>query len=335
MDNLTHSLTGLALARMGLNRISPRATLLMVLSANAPDIDAVSLAGGQLKNFEIHRGYTHSLIGLPFVAALAVIVVAAIHREKLPWLRAWLLCCVGVASHNLIDWTNAYGVRLLLPFSSRWFHLDLNSLFDLYILAALVLAAVWPAFSRLVSREIGDKASAGRGIAISALAFFLLFDCARAVLHSRVIAQLQSRLYENQPPLQAAALPDPYTPVRWRGVVETPSAYRLMSINALADLIPEGGQIFFKPVPRPSFQNAKETEAFRYFLYFSRFPVWSEEPVTMDQGSGTRIDLVDLRFGTPGTGSLHCIALENSHFQVLGSWFTYGSGAQLGWGRGR
>jgi len=331
MDNITHSLTGLALARLGLNRISPRATLLLILSANAPDLDIISLARGQLSHLEYHRGYTHSLLGLPFVAALSVLAVAAIYRQKLPWLRAWLLCCVGVASHILLDWTNAYGVRLLLPFSSAWFHLDLNSLFDLYILAALVLAALWPVFARLVSREIGGNAPTGQGIAAVAIVFFVLFDCGRAALHARAVAQLESRLYENQPPLQAAALPDPYNPARWRGVVETPSTYRLLPLQPLSDLIPEGGQVFFKPFLRPSLQSAKATEPFRYFSYFSRFPVWSEEPLTTEQGPGKRIDLVDLRFGVPGAGSLHCIALEDNADRVLGSWFTYGSGAQLGW----
>ena len=332
MDNITHSLTGLALARAGLDRICPRATLLLVLSANAPDADIVSLAGGQLKHLEIHRGYTHSLIGLPFMALLAVAVVAAIYRERLPWLRAWLVCCVGVASHLLLDWTNAYGVRLLLPFSSKWFHLDLNGLYDLYIMAALVLAAVWPMLARLVSREIGAGTPRGQGIAVFALVFFALFDCGRAALHARAVAQLESRLYAGQAPLKAAALPNPYTPLNWRGVVETADDYRLIPINVFEDLEPEAGKIFFKPAMNTALQSAKATEAFRYFLYFSRFPVWAEEPITLDQESGTRVDLVDLRFGVPGAGSLHCVAIENSRHQILSSWFTYGSGAQIGWG---
>ena len=44
------------------------------------------------------------------------------------------------------------------------------------------------------------------------------------------------------------------------------------------------------------------------------------------------MDLVDLRFGAPGSGSLHCIALEDASNHTVGWWFTYGSGAQLGWG---
>jgi inner membrane protein len=332
MDNITHSLTGLALARAGLNRICPRATLLLVLSANAPDADVVSLAGGQLKHLEIHRGYTHSLIGLPFMAALAVLVVAAIYRQRLPWVRAWLVCCAGVASHLLLDWTNAYGVRLLLPFSSTWFHCDLNSLTDLWILAALVFAALWPPFARLVSREIGDPGPGGRKTAIFALAFFLLFDSARGALHNRAIAQLQSRLFEDAPPIQTAALPSPFTPFRWRGVIETPHTYRVLSVIPLGQLNPEAAGVFYKPAMPPSLEAAKRTEAFRFFLYFSRFPVWFEQVVAIRQGAATRVDLVDLRFGAPGTGSLHCIALEDSRYRVLGSWFTYGSGSDLGWG---
>ncbi len=115
MENLTHSLTGYALARAGLDRFSPRAAVLLVLSANAPDLDILFLTQGRLQYFEAHRGYSHSVLLLPFMALLAVVVTAAIFRQRLPWLKAWLICCVGVASHLLIDWTNNYGVRLSAP----------------------------------------------------------------------------------------------------------------------------------------------------------------------------------------------------------------------------
>ena len=41
MDNLTHSLVGLAAAKAGLERLSPGATTLCVLATNAPDADVV------------------------------------------------------------------------------------------------------------------------------------------------------------------------------------------------------------------------------------------------------------------------------------------------------
>jgi len=334
MDNLTHSLTGLALSRAGLNRFSPHATALLVLSANAPDCDVVAATRGSLAYLEAHRGYTHSLLGLPVIALLCVLVVAAIFRSKLPWGRAWLLCCLGVASHLLLDLTNSYGIRLLVPFSSRWSHLDLNGLYDAWILAVLAFAAVWPLFARLVSSEIGSRAPSGRGTALLALGFFVVFDFARAVLHAQAVAQLDSRLWNGNPALQTAAMPDSFSPFRWRGVVETAADYRLLDLNTRApsDL----GDLHHRYTKLPwgaELANAARTEPFRYFLYFARFPVWSESPVVVNGDARKRVDLTDLRFGAPNSGSFHCIALANARDRTVQSWFTFGSGQDLGWGQ--
>lgn len=148
MDNITHSLTGLALSRAGLDRFCPRAVWLLLLSANAPDADIGVASQGAFRYLEAHRGYTHSLVAVPLLAVLTVGVVAAISREKLPWFRAWLLSVAGLVSHLLLDWTNSYGIRLCLPFSSRWFHLDLNSLFDIWIPAARHRSAILTARQR-------------------------------------------------------------------------------------------------------------------------------------------------------------------------------------------
>jgi inner membrane protein len=332
MDNVTHTLTGLALARSGLNRLSPRATLLLLISANAPDIDIVALARGPLNYFEAHRGYTHSLICLPVLAAVCVVVGAVLGWRRLPWITAWLLCCIGVASHLLLDWTNSYGIRLLLPFSSRWLHLDLNGLYDIWILVILAFAAMWPLFSGLVSREIGARSSKGRSSAIAALSFFLLFDLGRAALHSRTISELQALLWDGAAPVSTAALPESFSPFRWRSVVETSAAYHLLDTEAFVQLDPPRAEVFYKPELTQALQVAKTTEPFRFLIYFSRFPVWSQQPVVIGTGEGQRVALTDLRFGTPDAGSFHSIALENDKHMLLGSWFTFGSGQSLGWG---
>lgn len=332
MDNVTHSLTGWALARAGLDRLCPRGTWLLILSANTPDIDILAATQGSLRYFETHRGYTHSLLLLPVMAALPVMVVAALFRQKLPWWRAWLLCCIGVASHLLIDWTNNYGIRLLLPFSSRWFHLDLNYLYDGIIMSVLILSALWPAFAWLVSREIGDRTPPGQGIARFALVFFFLFDCFRGLLHQHVINQLESRLYDNAAPIQTAAFPTPLNPFHWNAAVETTQAYLSFPMNAYQEPDVKAASTYYKPAITGSIEQAKAEEPFRYFVYFARFPVWSESPVELNGRRGKRIELTDLRFGSPGAGSFHCIALENDRNQVLQTWFTYGAGTQLGWG---
>ncbi|MBV8819014.1 MAG: metal-dependent hydrolase [Acidobacteriaceae bacterium] len=320
------------MSRAGLNRFSPHATVLLVLSANAPDVDIIAAVRGGLAYLEAHRGYSHSLLCLPLMSLLPVLVVAAVFRQPLPWVKAWCLSAIGVASHILMDWTNSYGVRLFLPFSSRWFHLDWINLYDVWLLVVLVFAAVWPGFARLVSGEIGDRPSSGRAIALFALAFFVLLDGARALLHLRAVAQLESRLYDDAPALQTAALPDPFNPLRWTGVVETARDYQILRIDTRTQLDVEDVQRYFKVPATAALTNTNTIEAFRYFLYFARFPLWSESPVVVNEHPGTRVDLTDLRFGRPGAGSFHAVALENSAYQVLGSWFTYGSGANLGWG---
>lgn len=321
MDNLTHSLAGLAIARAGLGRSLPHATTLLVLSANAPDIDVLSLIGGPLKYFETHRGYTHSLVGLPFMALLTVIVVAAVFRQRLPWGKAWLLCLLGVASHLLIDWTNDYGIRLLLPFSSHWLAWDINSLYDGAIWAALILAALWPFLERLVNGEIGMRGPVGRGVAVFALAFFLLYDCGRALMHGRALAQLQSVLYDGAGPVRTSALPNPFNPFRWKGVIETERSFQVLPINVFGPLEPRSALIFYKAHLTQDLQIASRTEPFRYFLYFARFPVWSEDHGNVAGTSVTRIELMDLRFGLPGSTAFRCRAVVDPKGRVLESKF--------------
>jgi inner membrane protein len=332
MDNLSHSLTGLALSRAGLNRITPRAAMLLFLSANAPDIDIVALARGQLVYLEAHRGPTHSLIALPVMAALCVLLTAAVYRQRLPWLKAWLACCVGTGSHLMLDSTNNYGIRLLLPFSGQWFHFDLNSLTDGPILIALGIAAVWPSLSRLVSGEIGEsRRSAGRGIAIAMIIFCTSYDIGRYYLHQRAVAQLESRLYAGAPPLEAAALPTPLNPFQWRGIVATETTFLEFNVNTLGQLNTDGAGEFFRIPVSDVMAKLRRTPAFGYFLYFARFPVWSVQTENLRDGQGQRIELTDLRFGEPGRGDFHCIAVASATGDILGSWFTYGSGTEFGW----
>jgi len=51
MDNLTHTLTGLALSQAGLNRWYARPGLLLIVAANIPDIDIVTITRGAFNYF--------------------------------------------------------------------------------------------------------------------------------------------------------------------------------------------------------------------------------------------------------------------------------------------
>jgi hypothetical protein len=121
------------------------------------------------------------------------------------------------------------------------------------------------------------------------------------------------------------------SPFRWQGIVETPATYRSLPVIVGTPLNVEAAQVFYKPAETKELLDVKATPPFRYFSYFARFPVWSQQPVSLPAGTGRRFDLTDLRFGSPGAGSIHCIALLDQRGTVVIDQFTFGSGQQIGW----
>ena len=127
MDNLTHTLTAIAISQTGLNRKTRFATVTLILAANAPDIDIVAALKGSVAYLKYHRGITHSFVG---TIALAILIWGLMcwlgkrvqPKPRLPLNPRWLLLAalLGTGSHLLLDFTNAYGVRPFLPFSGRW-----------------------------------------------------------------------------------------------------------------------------------------------------------------------------------------------------------------------
>src|ERR1035437_6295739 len=113
MDNLTHTAIGLFLSRIGLGRWSPRGTPIVLIAANIPDIDLVSLAGGPPNYLAYHRHLTHSRLLMPVMALAAVVVVRVAGRKPVRWTGAFFAALLAVASHLALDWTNVYGIRLL------------------------------------------------------------------------------------------------------------------------------------------------------------------------------------------------------------------------------
>ena len=143
MDNLTHSLIGLASAKAGLERLSPYATSVCVVSANIADADFVTLFfGDRWTLLQHHRGITHSIAGTIAIGFLIPVVAFAIERlfvkvrkgsPRIRFRGLLLASLIAAATHPLLDWTNNYGVRPLLPWSGRWFYGDLVFIVDPYI----------------------------------------------------------------------------------------------------------------------------------------------------------------------------------------------------------
>jgi inner membrane protein len=306
MDNLTHTFTGVALSHTGLNRKTRFATLALVLASNAPDADIVTRIRSSAAYFEYHRGITHSLVG---ASVLAVILAALIYfpgRRARPKASAppvsakWLffLCWIGVGGHLLLDYTNAYGVRLLLPFSGHWYAWDVMPILDLILWLIFAAGLGLPALLRLVSEEVGARKTSYRRGAVFALAAMVLLWGLRDINHRRALAQLASNNYADEPPVRYGAFPE-FSPFRWKGVVETDSAFHILEVNALASTLDsEHTEMFRKPEPSPPLAAALKTHLGRVFINFARFP-WAQ--VGEDQ-DGYEVDIRDLRFGNGSPG---------------------------------
>ena len=182
MDNVTHSLFALTLARTRLGR--PRgATAVLLLASNAPDIDVVSTAGGLLNYLQWHRGPTHGPLGILGLGLLTAGLVQLVMRWWTPkdsgrYGTLAGIAVLGVFLHVAMDLPTSYGTRLLSPFDWHWFAADWMPIVDLYLLVAL-LAGLY--FGR------GSEAARRWNVAI-VLTFMVANYGVRAIAHHQAVA---------------------------------------------------------------------------------------------------------------------------------------------------
>ncbi|HKQ51584.1 MAG TPA: metal-dependent hydrolase, partial [Pyrinomonadaceae bacterium] len=95
--------------------------------------------GGKWFYLHHHRGITHSILGTLALALFiptlfyAVDLLVSRVRKRPPRVRFLGLVVVSLVlsvSHPLMDWTNNYGVRPLLPWDGRWYYGDLVFVVD-------------------------------------------------------------------------------------------------------------------------------------------------------------------------------------------------------------
>ena len=153
MDNLCHSLVGMALGRAGLNRRTALATSTLVIANNLPDVDVAVFATSTLA-MSFRRGWTHGVLAqltLP-IALTGAMLLYDRYRTRPTGQQAngptgqvvrpgqlLLLSYLGVLLHVFMDFTNSYGVRLLMPFSERWFYGDALYIVDPWLYLTLGL----------------------------------------------------------------------------------------------------------------------------------------------------------------------------------------------------
>ncbi|MCU1267519.1 MAG: hypothetical protein JWM21_3837 [Acidobacteria bacterium] len=186
MDNLAHSLVGLAAAKAGLEKLSPGATAVCILAANAPDLDFISaISGDRWTVLHYHRGVSHSILGTLLLALAIPALFCLIDRfvsrsrdrsRRFRFKGLLVASLLASATHPLLDWTNNYGVRPLLPWSDKWFYGDLVFVVDpvlwlLFGAAAFLLTSksktqvsLWGLLASILTVLVVYVAAIGRGL---------------------------------------------------------------------------------------------------------------------------------------------------------------------------
>jgi inner membrane protein len=154
VDNITHSLVGIALADLAMGRGATKAQrpLLVgagIIAANLPDLDLAysSMTPPPIGYLLHHRGHTHTVVGL-----VALTLLLGLGYRFLPsvrkmrpsgQLRFGLLIAIALASHLLLDSLNSYGVHPFYPIDNAWYFGDAVFILEPSLWLILGVAAAW------------------------------------------------------------------------------------------------------------------------------------------------------------------------------------------------
>ena len=304
-------MTGACLARAGFNRKAAYATVVMILAAEAPDLDTLWSVDGPVAAFQHHRGWTHTFLGVPIEAAILVGIFWLIHRWRtrpassvkprrapVRWSLLYLFATIALLSHLLLDWTNNYGLRPFFPFDPRWYAGSFVFIFDPILFLILLSALVAPALFGLINSEVGARKPAFRGQnwAIAGLLTLLALWTWRFVEHEKALQLVRTADYNGAPVLRASANPYPVNPYRWHTVVETPQFYQMVTANTLSGALATDplSDVFYKPPTTLATLVAKRTWLGEVYLDWSQWPIVTETGNV--PGGTTTVTFRDLRF---------------------------------------
>lgn len=284
MDNLTHTMAGALLAECGLKHRSRLAYPALLIGANLPDVDILSYVFyDALTALAFRRGWTHGVLAmvvLPVVLATLLIVWSRARRQRqsvesrasiapVAYLPLLGVAAVGVVSHPLLDLVNNYGVRLLMPFSARWFYGDAIYIVDPWILA-FVIGGTW------LTRRRENAGRPSVAVARVALAGVLAYIAAMTYI-SHDAARLVAREAGLSTPVSPRVLmldPDPVRALTRRGLLDTGDAYERWRV----EWRPGGSRVerVLPPIPKgdgdPRALAASATHDGQRYLTWARFP---------------------------------------------------------------
>jgi inner membrane protein len=294
MDNLAHTLAGLAIAEAGLRRKTALGATTLAIAANLPDIDAlIYLFGDGIDALAFRRGWTHGILAMVILPLMLAGLMHAMTRLRAPRTSApapswkWLiaLSAIGVWSHPLLDLLNTYGVRLLMPFSNRWFYGDTLFIIDLWLWLALLTGIL---LSRRRTLRLTANPERPAQAAIALVGVYIVCMAISSAVGRGIVDRQASR----QPADRVMVSPIPVTPFRRMVVRDLGDRYETGELTL-------GGPTEYRPTGETATgrgsdlaRAAARTPDGAAFLSWSRFPRFAAEPAS----DGLLVRISDMRY---------------------------------------
>jgi inner membrane protein len=299
VDNVCHSLLGAALGKAGLARRTPLGMTTLVVANNLPDVDVAVFATDTLA-MSFRRGWTHGVLAqatLPLVLTALIILGDRVFRrhaaERVKPAQVLMLSYLGVLLHVFLDFLNSYGVRLLMPFSERWFYGDALYIVDPIMYVTLGLGW-WIAARREKKGKPHPFTPARLGLAVAAV---------------YIVTMLGSNLVARREVRQGLTRAGRGDDTRFMVTPVFANPFRREVIIDVGDRY-EKGFLWFEPLPHfrpagygvqkgfdlPEAQAALQLARAQAFMRWSRFPFVQVNPTEPQAG----VWLNDYRYASAG-----------------------------------
>ena len=310
MDNVCHTLVGVAAARAGLGTTTRLATATLAISANLPDIDVLVFATG-VPSVAFRRGWTHGVVAqvlLPVALAAAMWLWARPQGSgpatsaagAVPTSFRWLLALsfIGIYSHIFLDYLNTYGVRLLMPLSRRWFYGDAVFIIDIWLWSMLGIGA-WRARN-------GNTRPARIGLAAASLYVAVMLLSARS---ARAIVAREWASLTGKPAVGLMVGPVPVDPLRKDIIVDAGDHYVTGRFTWIPLRIAFDAAQIPKNDRHTAVADARNDPKVRGILVWSRFPFWTSKTAN----GVSEVTLRDVRFAGMNRGGFSATTTVPEH----------------------
>ncbi len=213
MDPVTHSVSGLVLAKVFKCKLTTKTALIFGGLALAPDIDSAAYFFSTNAEYLLyHRGFTHSIWGGLLLGILAAFILK--NTVKKNFMFSTIIGVSIMYTHIYLDYITSYGTQLLAPFSRHRFALSTVFIIDPIYTLTLIMLLVFTLILK------------GRKTAIITVTFLFFYPLANVGIKSFVKFNA-SKFTDNKVIVTTTAL----TPLYWKVIVEDNEKYAVKDVK--------------------------------------------------------------------------------------------------------